>query len=270
MNNQSNRNERISVSIIRSMKGKTKIAALTAVDMSTAKWCDESGIDIVLVGDSLGMVSLGMPNTQDVSMEQMITATSAARRGLNSNTPPLLVTDIPLCGLEFPIENARKLISAGADAVKVECHEKGFKIVKELVSAGIEVMAHVGLMPQTVTDSKGYKLQGKEEEKGKIILDASMKAEEDGAFSCVLEKIPSQLALQISKSLSIPTIGIGAGPHCDGQILVIYDILGVFERFRPKFVRRYLEMSVLARKAVSEYTADVKSGRFPSEKESFE
>ncbi len=264
------REGRITVPVIRSLKGRRRIAALTAVDMPTARWCDEAGIDVVLVGDSLGMVSLGLPDTSGVTMEHLLTATAAARRGLVSPAPPLLVADLPLRGFDAPVENARALVAAGADAVKVECHETGAGALGSIVAAGVPVMAHVGLLPQTVRERKGYALKGVEAEEAAGIEKVAKRAEEDGAFACVIEKVPRSLGRRLTGALAIPTIGIGAGVDCDGQILVIYDLLGVFDDFKPRFARRYLEIGREARSAVGRYVADVREGVFPSPGESFE
>lgn len=254
---------------IRAAKGSRVLACATALDAPTAWWCDEAGIDLVLVGDSLGMVSFGLPDTTTVSMPMMVAATAAAARGLHTPDPPLLVADIPLEGLVRPVESARSLLDSGADAVKVECHAEGAPAMNEILAAGIPVMAHVGLMPQEVQKIGGYRLQGTTVDSENAIRVTAAAAQTAGAFSIVLEKIPASLAEALTRDLSIPTIGIGAGPHCDGQILVLYDLLGIFDRFRPKFVRRYAELGQDAVNALKRYARDVRSGTFPSEEESF-
>lgn len=245
------------------------LACATALDAPTAWWCDEAGIDLVLVGDSLGMVSFGLPDTTTVTMTMMMAATAAAARGFHTPTPPLLVADIPLEGLANPVESARALLEAGADAVKVECHSEGAPAMGEILASGIPVMAHVGLMPQEVQRIGGYRLQGTTEESEQAIRASAAAAQAAGAFSIVLEKMPAPLAESLTRELSIPTIGIGAGPRCDGQILVLYDLLGIFDRFRPKFVRRYAELGKDAVNALKGYAQDVRSGKFPSGDESF-
>ncbi len=254
---------------IRGAKGGNRVVAVTAVDMPTAWWCDEAGIDVVLVGDSIGMVSFGMPDTTGVTLAMMCAATSAAARGFHTALQPCLVADIPLVGLEEPVASARALLDAGADAVKVECHEAGAPAMMEILRAGIPVMAHVGLMPQEVHRLGGYRLQGDTDESASRIRASASAAAAAGAFAIVLEKMPTALAAEITREIRIPTIGIGAGPECDGQILVLYDLLGIFERFRPKFVRRYAELGATAVSALGAYAADVRSGAFPAREESF-
>jgi 3-methyl-2-oxobutanoate hydroxymethyltransferase len=265
--------ERVTVETVRAMKGRERIVSLTALDAPTASWCAEAGVDVVLVGDSLGMVSLGLEDTIDVPLEWMAVATSAARRGLDSRGAgasgrrPLLVTDLPVEGLADPVASSRKLVEAGADAVKIECHDKGMAALEAALGAGIEVMAHVGLLPQEARAMGGYKLQGRDIESARRVRDGAARSEALGAFSCVVETVPAALAAELTASLKIPTIGIGAGASCDGQILVLYDLLGVFERFKPRFARRYLQASRLSVEAIRSYAGDVRDGRFPSAEE---
>ena len=254
---------------IRNLKRKRKISSVTVLDTPTAKWATDAEIDIALVGDSLGMVSLGLKDTTYVTMPSMIQAVEASRRGFGDSTKTLLVADLPLEGLQNPIESSRKLIDAGADAVKIECHEQGKPIVKKIIQSGIEVMAHVGLLPQEIERLGGYKLQGKDEESAARIVETAKEAEADGCFSCVIEKVPTGLAKRITDALTIPTIGIGAGSDCDGQILVLYDLLGIFDEFRPKFVRRFASLSEDAVAALREYKSEVEKGGFPSMNESY-
>lgn len=264
----------MTVEVIRKMKGRRKIVSVTAVDYPTALWCREAGIDIVLIGDSLGMVSFGMRDTTEVTEDMMIRATRAAARALKDakvgKSIPLLVSDFPLCGFGNPRECADELCNAGADAVKIECHEVGMAAIAEIREAGREVMAHVGLLPQEVKKLGGYPLQGATPEEEARVIETALRAEELGAFSCVVEKVPQALGRKLTERLSIPTIGIGAGPDCDGQILVQYDLLGIFEEFRPKFVRRYAEIGVQAVRALKTYADDVRAGTFPSDAESFQ
>lgn len=258
------------VNAIRASKGKTRLAVLTAFDAPTAAWCQAGGVDIVLVGDSFGMVSLGLPDTTGVTMQMMMTAVAAVRRGFGEGPHPMVVADMPLEGFRNGIEAGRRLIEAGADAVKVECHAGGMNLIEALVRNKVEVMAHVGLLPQIVKEIGGYKLQGKTEEEAARILADAERAQDAGAFSCVIEKVPASLGRRITATLRIPTIGIGAGRDCDGQVLVLYDILGVYDRFRPKFARRYADLGRDAVRAITSYTNDVRARTFPNDEESFE
>ncbi|RMH56590.1 MAG: 3-methyl-2-oxobutanoate hydroxymethyltransferase [Candidatus Hydrogenedentota bacterium] len=267
---------KITVAEIRGRKGRGSITAVTAVDYATGVWCRRAGIDIALVGDSLAMVVFGDETTTEVTVEEMARATRAVNRGMEaegkkegSAPRPLLVADIPLSGLDDPVSSARRLIDSGADAVKIECHELGGSALREIREAGIEVMAHVGLLPQEIERLGNYKVRGRTPEESERIFETARDAEERGAFSCVVEKVPVGIGERLTEILGIPTIGIGAGPNCDGQILVLYDLLGMFDRFRPRFVRRYADLSTEAVEALRKYAADVRAGRFPGEKESF-
>lgn len=247
---------------IKAMKGKEKIAVLTCYDYSFAKAMD-GNVDIILVGDSLGNVVLGYDRTKYVTMQDMIRHLQAVRSG----TPDtFIVADLPYASYnneEDAIKSSKKLIKAGADAVKPEGKPE---IVKVLADDGVEVMGHLGLLPQS---AEKYGVVGKGEEEAKRIIGEAKKIEEAGAFSLVLESIPSKLAEEITNNLKIPTIGIGAGNKCDGQVLVLYDMLGLFPDFEPRFVRKYLNLKEDIRKAVQQYSKDIKEGRFPSENESF-
>lgn len=247
---------------IKAMKGKEKIAVLTCYDYSFAKAMD-GNVDIILVGDSLGNVVLGYDRTKYVTMQDMIRHLQAVRSG----TPDtFIVADLPYASYnneEDAIKSSKKLIKAGADAVKPEGKPE---IVKVLADDGVEVMGHLGLLPQS---AEKYGVVGKDEEEAKRIIGEAKKIEEAGAFSLVLESIPSKLAEEITNNLKIPTIGIGAGNKCDGQVLVLYDMLGLFPDFEPRFVRKYLNLKEDIRKAVQQYSKDIKEGRFPSENESF-
>lgn len=250
-------------------KGTAKITALTAHDFPTAQWCMKAGVDVVLVGDSFGMVSLGLPSTREVTMEMMETAVGAVKRGLKGGDQ-LLVADLPYCGLRSPVESALRLQKAGAESIKIECHEEGMSAIEALTEAGIPVMSHVGLLPQEAALTGDYKMKGRDPEEGIAIKKRALESERSGAFACVLENIPAKLSKEITAALRIPTIGIGAGPECDGQILVLYDLLGIFEGFTPPFARRYAEIGRDASSAVRQYAADVRAGRFPGDKESRE
>lgn len=261
---------KITVETLRALKGRGRIVALTAHDAPTGRWCAKGGVDAVLVGDSLGMVAHGLPDTTGVTLEMMELAVAAVGRGLTgAERRPLLVADLPLAALADPLHGARRLLAAGAEAIKVECHERGESAMAVLRAAGIEVMAHVGLLPQEIERLGGYHLQGKDDASAARIMAAARRAESAGAFACVVEKVPTALGGALTAALAIPTIGIGAGPECDGQILVLYDLLGIFEDFRPRFARRYLEIGRDGVAAIRRFGDDVRNGDFPAAKESF-
>lgn len=261
---------------IRLTKGKKRLVVLTAFDAPTAAWCEAGGVDIILVGDSFGMTSLGMKDTTTVTMDMMVVAVESVCRGLSEKTTdpaslrPLVVADMPLEGFRDIHTNAERLCGAGADAVKIECHAVGIKIIRYLTSHGIEVMAHVGLLPQEIKKLGGYKLQGETDEEAERIISDAKLAEDAGAFCCVIEKVPAILGRRITEALTVPTIGIGAGISCDGQVLVLYDILGIQDRFRPRFVRRYANFGRDAVRAVTAFAEDVRTRKFPAPEESFE
>lgn len=261
--------DRITIPHIKSMKAAgRRITALTAYDFPTAQILDESGLDIILVGDSLAMVVLGHPDTLSVTMDEMIHHTTAVCRGAKRS---LVVADMPFLSYQVSSEEAlrnagRFLKEAGAQAVKLEGGGPNIvKTVSRLVDAGIPVMGHLGLTPQHVNTLGGYKQQGKEEAAAEQIASDALALEEAGTFAIVLELIPAPLASRITGELSIPTIGIGAGPTCDGQVLVTPDMLGTWDRFTPKFVKRYAEIGKLTREAVSHYVDEVRSGIFPTD-----
>jgi 3-methyl-2-oxobutanoate hydroxymethyltransferase len=262
--------ERVTIETLRSWKGRRRIVALTAHDAPTGRWCARGGVDLILVGDSLGMVAHGLPDTTGVTLEMMELAVASAGRGMTgAERRPLLVADLPLVALADPVAGARRLLSAGAEAIKIECHEEGEAAMVALREAGIEVMAHVGLLPQEIERLGGYRLQGTDDAAAARIIATARRAEAAGAFSCVVEKVPAALGGAITAALEIPTIGIGAGPECDGQILVLYDVLGIFEDFRPRFARRYLEIGRDGIEAVRRFGEDVRNSEFPLPKESF-
>ncbi len=250
---------------------REKITVLTAYDYLTAKIVDSAGVDAILVGDSLGMVVLGYSSTVPVTLDEMIHHTKAVVRGRER---AMVIFDMPFLSYQTGIRDAvlnagRALKETGCDAVKLEGGVEQAETIRALVDAGIPVMGHIGLQPQSVNVYGGYKLRGKgEEEREKLLKDAKA-VEEAGAFAVVLEKIPSDLAKEITENLSIPTIGIGAGKFCDGQVLVFHDMVGLFEEFKPKFVKRYAELGKEARKAVKEFIKEVKSGEFPSDEHSY-
>ena len=249
---------------IKAMKGKEKIAVLTAYDYSIAKAIDLAEIDIILVGDSLGMVVYGEDNTLKVGIEDIEKSTAAVAKAAENS---LIIADMPYKTYDtkaHALKNAKKLINAGAKAVKPENEPE---IVAYLADEGIPVMGHIGLTPQTV---KEFKVQGKDEESAKNLFRLAKEIEQAGAFSIILECIPAGLAQKITKSLLIPTIGIGAGPYCDGQVLVSYDILGLYKKLKPKFVKNYANLAEEITKAVANYKNEVKKGEFPTREFSFE
>lgn len=250
---------------------KRKITMLTAYDFPFAQIVDEAGIDAILVGDSLGMVVQGIENTLPVTMDEMIYHTKMVTRASKN---AMVIGDMPYMSYQASIEEAvrnggRFLKEAGAQAVKLEGGREVAEKVEAMTKSEIPVMAHIGLTPQAVHRMGGYKVQGKTEEAAKRLMEDAKILEEAGAFSLILEAIPSSLARLITDSLSIPTIGIGAGPVCDGQVLVIHDVLGLFERFVPKFVKRYANMKEDALTAVKQYKDEVEKGVFPGQEHSF-
>lgn len=268
--NNSKRRKKLSVNDIMAMKRKEKISALTAYDYSTASICDKASIDIVLVGDSAGMIMLGYPNTIPVSMEEMLLFCKGVSRGTKR---AMIIADMPFGSYQHnisdAIENAIRFIKVGSDAVKLEGGFEVVDTVKGIVNAGVPVMGHIGLKPQTSVLWEGYRLQGKTKDLALNLIAAAKALERAGVFSIVLEMVTSEVAEIISKNLSIPTIGIGSGCGCDGQVLVLHDMLGIYEDIKPKFVKRYADVSNLIFEAILRYTNDVKSSRFPEEQNIF-
>lgn len=254
----------------RGKKRGEKIVMITAYDVLFARIFDEAGVDSILVGDSLGQVVLGLPNTLGVTMEDMVRHTEAAARGTRR---AFLIADMPFLsyqpGPEEAIRNAGRLIRAGAEAVKIEGGRNVESTIRAIVRCDIPVMGHVGLTPQSVHRMGGYRVQGKEEAQRQQLRDGARAVEEAGAFAMVLEGMPADLAGEITEELSVPTIGIGAGPRCDGQVLVMHDLLGLFEEFRPKFVKRFGELKRPVRDAIRAYADEVRSGKFPGREHSF-
>ena len=248
-----------------------KISAVTAYDYPTARLASEAGIDLILVGDSLGMVLQGHANTLKVSMDEMVYHTSLVAR---AEPRSLVVSDMPYqsfhVSVEKSVENACRCVKeGGAEAVKLEGGRKRFKVIEALLDAEIPVLAHLGLTPQSVHQLGGFKVQGKLREKAREIYRDALDLEKLGVFAIVLESIPQELGRKISADLRIPTIGIGAGRFCDGQILVFHDLVGFTDLYMPKFVRKYAETRSLWLGALQRYVGDVQSGEFPSEKESY-
>jgi len=253
---------------IRSMKGKEKLATLTAYDYFTAKYLDSAGVELLLVGDSVNMVIYGEKTTLTATIEMMCYHTKAVAAGANR---AFVVSDMPFLSYhisdEEAIRNAGRLIQAGAGAVKLEGGTEVAPLIKKMIYAGIPVMGHIGMQPQSVNVVGGYRTMGIKADDEKHLIESAKALEEAGCFSVVLEKIKPETARLITESVSIPTIGIGAGPDCDGQILVINDILGLYDEFKPAFVRLYADMKTTMIDAVKHYIDDVKSGSYPNEEE---
>jgi 3-methyl-2-oxobutanoate hydroxymethyltransferase len=248
-----------------------KITALTAYDFITAKLLDEAGIDVILVGDSLGNVFQGNETTLPVTMDEMIYHTKAVSKGINRS---MLVVDMPFMSYQLSKDEAfrnagRIMKETSAGGVKLEGGKRVAKAIKKITRDGIPVMGHIGLTPQSIHQFGSYRERGRNEEEALELMEDARVVEEAGAFALVLEKIPSGLARKITESVSIPTIGIGAGPHCDGQILVTPDMLGLNVDFHPRFVRKYAELADEVSGAVKKYIKDIKEKNFPSEEESY-
>jgi 3-methyl-2-oxobutanoate hydroxymethyltransferase len=248
-----------------------KISMITAYDFPFAVICDEAGIDAILVGDSLGMVVQGLDTTLPVTMDEMIYHTKMVSRAARN---AMVIGDMPFMsyqtGREDAVRNAgRFLKEAGASAIKIEGGAEVEGHIKAITRADIPVMAHIGLTPQAIHRMGGYKVQGRTEDAANRLVREARIVEDAGAFALILEAIPMDLTKKITREISIPTIGIGAGPHCDGQVLVLHDVLGLFERFTPKFVKKYANLKEEVLKAVRTYKDEVEKGIFPSEEQSF-
>lgn len=267
-----NTTTRKTIADIKKMKvSGEKITMLTAYDFALSSIMDECDIDIILVGDSLGNVVLGYDTTLPVTMEDMLHHTKAVARGAHN---ALIVADMPFLSYQVSeqeaVRNAGRLLKeADAQSVKLEGGREFAETVRKITASGIPVMAHLGLTPQSIHQLGGYKVQGKKEDAARKMIEDAKILEEAGAFSVVLECIPEGLAEEITTSLNIPTIGIGAGVHCDGQVLVINDLLGINERFTPKFVKKYANLNLEIKKAVKNYIGEVKGGNFPDNEHSF-
>ena len=249
---------------------RSRIVMITAYDALFSRIFDEAGVDVLLVGDSLGQVVLGHPDTLNVTMDDMVRHTAAAARGRKR---ALLVADMPFLSYQTgppdAVRNAGRLLQAGAEGVKLEGGRNASAVIRAIANADIPVMGHIGLTPQSVHRMGGYRVQGKTELQREALLSDAAAVQEAGAFAVVLEGMPAALAAEITKLLSIPTIGIGAGPQCDGQVLVMQDLLGLFDEFRPKFVRRFGELRRPVSEAVEAYAAAVREGTFPGKEHSF-
>jgi len=256
--------------IISKKKSGKKISVVTAYDYTIASLCDRASVDILLVGDSGGMVMLGYDNTIPVTMEQMELFTQAVSRARQN---ALIVGDLPFMSYQSNISdaiaNSGRLIKAGADTVKLEGGSEMTGTIKAIVETGIPVMGHIGLQPQTTMLSQGYRVQGKTVEEATKLIDDAKALEDAGVFSIALEMVSHEVAKIITESISVPTIGIGSGKYCDGQVLVIHDMLGMYDKLKPKFVKRYLSLSDDITKAVKAYRKDVELGKFPSKENWF-
>lgn len=249
---------------IRQKKGKDKIVMLTAYDYQMARILDETSVDLILVGDSLGMVFQGAEDTKKVTMEDMVYHTKAVARGVQ-NTP--VIGDMPIHSydtVETAQENAKRFLEAGANGVKIEGNR--LEIVKTLLDSDIPVMGHVGLLPQT---AESYKVRGKSVQEAEQIFQDALDVDRIGVFSIVLECIPESLALRITENVKAPTIGIGAGKACDGQVLVINDMLGFYEGFSPKYLKRYANLRDTVKNAVIRFSEEVRAGEYPDEKHTY-
>ena len=252
---------------IRAMKSKSRIGMITAYDYPSARVADAAGADVLLVGDSLGMVVLGYPDTLSVTVDDMLHHTRAVMRGTKLS---LVVADMPYLSYHVSVEeavrNAGRFIQAGAHAVKVEgARPSRIKTIEAILDAEIPVMGHIGLTPQSVNALGGFKLQGKNADDARRLIDEAVALEQAGCFAIVLEAVPSELAALITERVAVPTIGIGAGPSCDGQVLVFHDLLGLYDGHTPKFVRKYAHLAQEMQTAIEAYLADVREGTFPND-----
>ncbi len=262
---------RLTVPELIAKKGKEKIVALTAYDVLFAKILDEAGIDLILVGDSAAMIIMGYEDTLPITMEEMLVFTKAVSRGTKR---ALVVGDMPFLSYQVSDEEAirnagRFLKEGGAQAVKIEGGKEMASRIAAIVRAGIPVLGHIGLTPQTATLLGGFKVQGRDLDSARKLLEDADALVEAGVFALVLECVPRELSAIITERVPVPTIGIGAGAEVDGQILVLHDLLGLFEGFRPKFVKAYTHLAVESRRALSQYITEVKNGKFPGEEHSF-
>lgn len=254
-----------------SQKGKKKLVVVTAYDALFTRIIEQAGIDVILVGDSLGVVVQGKPDTLSVTMDDMVYHT---RLVAQSRRKALVIADMPFMSYqvseEEAIHNAGRLIQAGAMAVKLEGGGAMVDRVRALTTVGIPVMGHLGMTPQSVNRFGGYKVQGRETTQADVLLNDARALETAGAFALVLEAMPATLAQSMTQAVSIPTIGIGAGPHCDGQVLVLYDLLGLFDEFVPKFVKPYAHLKADALQALRRFKEEVECRKFPTDQESYQ
>lgn len=263
--------DRVTTRDIRAAKGRRKIVCLTAYDYASARLVDEAGVDIILVGDSLGMTVLGYETTLPVTMMDMLHHTAAVVRGTRR---ALVVADMPFLSFQVSedeaVRNAGRFIKeAGAQAVKIEGGRIREGLVRRLVENGIPVMGHIGMTPQSIHEFAGYRVQGRGSKEAELLKEHARALDEAGIFSLVLECVPRDLAAEITAAVRVPTIGIGAGAECDGQVLVFHDLLGLYGEFKPKFVKRYADLGRAITEAVRKYCDDVREGRFPDEEHSY-
>jgi 3-methyl-2-oxobutanoate hydroxymethyltransferase len=263
--------DKITIERIVSLKNRRKITMLTAYDYPTANLVDKAGIDIILVGDSLANVVLGLESTTQVGMPEMLHHTKAVRRAVKN---ALLLGDMPYNSYQFNSDecviNARRFMEeAGCQGVKLEWFDNCLQVAEQIIQAHIPVMGHIGLTPQTADKIGGFKCQGKDAQTASHLINQAVELEKKGCFALLLECLPDKIAEIITKKIKIPTIGIGAGIHCDGQVLVINDMLGLFDRYTPKFVKKYADLSPLILEAVQNFKNDVLQEKFPSPEHSF-
>ena len=255
---------------VQARKGGVPLVMLTAYDAPGARMADEGGVDLILVGDSVAMVVLGYDTTLEVTVDDIAHHTAAVAR---AKPKAMVIGDLPWMSYHLSVEdsvrNAATLVRAGAAAVKLEGGRKRLPMVRGILDAEIPVMGHIGLTPQSVNVMGGFKVQGKTDQAAQVLVDDALALAEAGCFAVVLEGVPTETARLVTEAVSIPTIGIGAGPHCDGQVLVFHDLLGIEERVLPKFVRRYATLKADAVEAIARYADDVRGGRFPSPDESY-
>ena len=260
----------ITAPAVQARKGGVPLVMLTAYDAPGARMADEGGVDLILVGDSVAMVVLGYDTTLEVTIDDIAHHTAAVAR---AKPKAMVVGDLPWMSYHLSVEdsvrNAATLVRAGAAAVKLEGGRKRLPMVRAILDAEIPVMGHIGLTPQSVNVMGGFKVQGKTDEAAQVLVDDALALADAGCFSLVLEGVPSETARLVTEAVPIPTIGIGAGPHCDGQVLVFHDLLGIEERVLPKFVRRYASLKADAVEAIARYADDVRAGHFPSPDESY-
>jgi 3-methyl-2-oxobutanoate hydroxymethyltransferase len=262
---------KLSVKDIIGLKNQRKITMLTAYDYPIASLVDKAGIDIVLIGDSMANVVLGLESTTQIKIPEMLTAAKAVSRAVKN---ALIIGDMPYESYQINpkdcVKNAKRFIEeAGCDAVKLEWFDNCLEVTREIIKSGIPVMSHIGLTPQTAEKIGGFKVQGKDAEAAKRLIQEAIELEKLGSFAVVLECVPDKIAEIITKTLKIPTIGIGAGVDCDGQVLVINDMLGLFERYTPKFVKKYINLSGLILKAIEEYKDEIIQKKFPGKEHTF-
>jgi len=268
--NNKPRLKKMVVNDIVSMKNKEKISVITSYDYWSAKICDNTGIDIILVGDSGGMVMLGYNSTVPVNMKEMLIFSKAVSLGTKRS---LIVSDMPFgsyqVGIKHAVRNAIRFIKTGSDAVKLEGGMEIIDRIKAIKEVGIPVMGHIGLKPQTTKLWEGYRVQGNTAIGGSKLLKEAIELEKAGVFAIVLEMVTSEVADLISRNIKIPTIGIGSGPHCDGQVLVLHDMLNLYDNLKPRFVKTYTNLSETILNAIHNYITDVKTGKFPEDRHSY-